>query len=173
MNILILGSGGREHTLAWKISQSNHCDNLFVGPGNAGTSKVAKNVDLSLSDFEQIGFFCENEKIDMVVVGPEAPLVDGIYDYFVGNDALSHIKVIGPSKQGAILEGSKAYAKKFMQKYEIPTARYAEFTLDNIEEGIQHIRNQEGQIVLKCDGLAAGKGVVILSLIHIPSPRDS
>jgi phosphoribosylamine--glycine ligase len=162
MNILILGSGGREHALAWKIKQSPLCDSLYVGPGNAGTFQLATNVDLSISDFKQIGEFCLNQDIKMMVVGPEAPLVEGIYDYFQSNGSLSHIHVIGPSKQGAVLEGSKAYAKKFMQKYNIPTAGYAEFTLENLEDGIAYIQNQKGPIVLKCDGLAAGKGVVIL-----------
>ena len=162
MNILILGSGGREHTLAWKISQSPKCDNLYVGPGNAGTSQLAKNVDLSISDFHQIGVFCLERNIEMLIVGPEAPLVEGIYDYFSETDSLKQIQVIGPSKQGAVLEGSKAYAKKFMQKYSIPTAGYAEFTLESLEDGIEYINKQKGNIVLKCDGLAAGKGVVIL-----------
>ncbi len=162
MNVLILGSGGREHTLAWKILQSPHCSSLFVGPGNAGTAAIANNVSLSLSDFNQIGDFCIKQSIEMLIVGPEAPLVDGIYDHFKTTDQLKNIKVIGPSKQGAILEGSKAYAKKFMFKNDIPTAGYAEFTKDTLEEGIAYIHNQKGPIVLKCDGLAAGKGVVIL-----------
>lgn len=162
MNILILGSGGREHTLAWKIKQSSHCEKLFVGPGNAGTEQLATNVNISLSDFNEIAQFCLKESIHMIVVGPEAPLVDGIYDYFSSDDKLNHILVVGPSKAGAILEGSKAYAKRFMQKYNIPTAGYAEFTKETKDKGIEFIQNQKGKIVLKCDGLAAGKGVVIL-----------
>ena len=162
MKILILGSGGREHALAWKIKKSDSCDELFVAPGNAGTSQVAVNVDLSISDFATIGEFCIDNDIEMLIVGPEAPLVDGIYDFFAEDAYLKHIMVIGPSAKGAVLEGSKAYAKRFMQKYKIPTAGYQEFTKASLEKGIQFINNQKGDIVLKCDGLAAGKGVVIL-----------
>ncbi len=162
MNILILGSGGREHALAWKMKQSAHCEQLYVAPGNAGTAQLAQNVALSLSDFEGIGQFCLDQHVHMLMVGPEAPLVDGIYDYFQSSDQLNHIQVIGPSKAGAKLEGSKAFAKKFMQRHQIPTAGYAEFTLETLDQGLDFIDQQSGPIVLKCDGLAAGKGVVIL-----------
>ena len=162
MNILILGSGGREHALAWKLAQSKNCDALFVAPGNAGTQQIAKNVDLDIFNFPQIGKYCLDNNVKMLIVGPEAPLVAGIYDHFQQDDKLLDIMVIGPSKQGAELEGSKAYAKKFMMRHEIPTAGYAEFTKENLEEGKRFIDGQKGPIVLKCDGLAAGKGVVIL-----------
>lgn len=162
MNLLLLGSGGREHAFAWKLTQSQHCKQLFVAPGNAGTAQIATNVALNPNDFESIGQFCIKQKIDMVIVGPEEPLVRGIYDYFLENNSLQHIPVIGPSKEGAQLEGSKAYAKKFMADYHIPTAAYQEFTLNNLEEGYQFIDQQATPIVLKADGLAAGKGVLIL-----------
>ena len=162
MNILILGSGGREHALAWKISDSEHCEKLFVAPGNAGTIDIAQNVDLDIFDFAAIGEFCISQHVTMIVVGPEAPLVEGIYDFFQNNEKYKSIKVLGPSKEGAQLEGSKAYAKKFMQRHHIPTAGYAEFTKENLQEGLDYIDNQQVPIVLKCDGLAAGKGVVIL-----------
>lgn len=162
MNILILGSGGREHALAWKIKQSPNCDELFVAPGNAGTMQLAKNIPLNILDFSEIASFCLENKIDMLIVGPEAPLVEGIYDFFQSSDDLVHIQVIGPSKNGAELEGSKAFAKKFMKRHNIPTAGYEEFTLENVKEGMDFIDSQTGPIVLKCDGLAAGKGVVIL-----------
>ncbi len=161
MNILILGSGGREHALAWKLKQSPSCGNLYVAPGNAGTKNVAENIQLSIANFPEIANFCLDNHIEMLVVGPEAPLVDGIYNFFQQKE-YAHIMVIGPSQEGAILEGSKAYAKKFMNKYSIPTAGYAEFNKETEADGIEFIKNQKGNIVLKCDGLAAGKGVVIL-----------
>lgn len=162
MHVLILGSGGREHALCWKIKQSPLCEDLFVAPGNAGTKKIARNVALNVNDFELISDFCLDNEIDIVIVGPEGPLVDGIYDFFSEDERLEHIAVVGPSEEGAQLEGSKAYAKKFMERYDIPTAGYAEFTLERLDEGNKHIDQSKTPIVLKCDGLAAGKGVVIL-----------
>ena len=162
MNILLLGSGGREHTFAWKMTQSDLCDQLFIAPGNAGTDSLGTNVQLSLSDFDGIGAFAQDNAIDMVVVGPEAPLVDGIVDFFSKKEALQHIHVIGPDKHAAQLEGSKAFAKAFMAKQHIPTASYLEVTSANLQEGLDHIDQQTPPIVLKADGLAAGKGVLIL-----------
>ncbi len=161
MNILLLGSGGREHTFAWKMSQSPLFDNLFIAPGNAGTQLHGTNVDISATDFPAIEEFCLENEIDMVVVGPEAPLVEGIYDYFVNHPALVSIPVIGPSIKGALLEGSKGYAKAFMERHDIPTAGYREFDASTMEEGIEYLQNQPTPIVLKADGLAAGKGVII------------
>jgi phosphoribosylamine--glycine ligase len=161
MNILLIGSGGREHTLAWKISQSSLCDKLFIAPGNAGTALCGSNLPISISDFEALAEACKTEKIDMIMVGPEDPLVKGIYDFFKNTKELEHIKVIGPSKEAAQLEGSKAFAKAFMQRHNIPTAAYREFTSDNYVEGVEYIRSQSLPIVLKADGLAAGKGVLI------------
>ncbi len=161
MNILIAGSGGREHALAWKIIQSPRCSNLFIAPGNAGTANVGTNVNISVTDFEALSSFCLQNKIDMLVVGPEEPLVKGIYDYFAGNPSLSHIMVIGPSQKGARLEGSKAYAKEFMRRNNVPTAGYREFDDTNYAEGLEYIKNHAVPIVLKADGLASGKGVII------------
>lgn len=161
MNILLIGSGGREHALAWKISQSNLCSNLYIAPGNAGTQNLGTNVAIAVSDFEKMETFCIQEQIDMVVVGPEEPLVKGIYDFFAGKPALSQIAVIGPSRQGAQLEGSKAFAKAFMMRHSIPTADYMEFDITNYEEGVRYIQAHPLPIVLKADGLAAGKGVLI------------
>ena len=166
MNILLVGGGGREHTLAWKMKQSPLCNLLFIAPGNAGTAQFGTNVAISINDFEALSNFCLKNKIDMLVVGPEEPLVKGIYDYFKINSATAHIQVIGPSKEAAQLEGSKAYAKSFMQRNNIPTAAYKEFSADNYEEGVEYIRNHTLPIVLKADGLAAGKGVIIC-LNHI------
>ncbi|HAS39603.1 MAG TPA: phosphoribosylamine--glycine ligase [Microscillaceae bacterium] len=161
MKILILGSGGREHAFAWKIDQSSHCDALFVAPGNAGTAQVATNVALGVNDFEAIAGFATEKKIDLILVGPEAPLVAGIADYFAADNDLKHIKIIGPNKQGAILEGSKDFSKNFMRKYNIPTAQSQTFTKDTLEEGLAYLATQNTPIVLKADGLAAGKGVII------------
>lgn len=161
MNILILGSGGREHALAWKISQSHHCNQLFIAPGNAGTLQFGTNVHLGITDFEAIKTFCIDNKIDVLVVGPEEPLVKGIYDFMEAAKDVWKGFVVGPSAAAAQLEGSKAFSKKFMQRHNIPTAAYAEFTKDNFEEGKQYIANHSLPIVLKADGLAAGKGVVI------------
>jgi phosphoribosylamine---glycine ligase len=162
MNFLVIGSGGREHTLAWKIKQSNICDNLFIAPGNGGTGNVGVNVPIKETDFDALAAFSLENKIDIIVVGPEAPLVTGIYDYFTSNEKLKHIHVIGPSAKGAMMEGSKAFAKEFMIKYNIPTAAYKEFSKANLEEGLTFIEANEPPFVLKADGLAAGKGVVIL-----------
>jgi phosphoribosylamine--glycine ligase len=161
MRILLLGSGGREHALAWKLSQSVWTNPLFIAPGNPGTAQCGVNVDLDLSDFDSIAKFCIYEKIDILIVGPEEPLVNGLYDYFKSREDLEKIHFIGPSKQGAQLEGSKAFAKAFMKRHNIPTAEYREFTLDNYEEGIKYLEQHSLPIVLKADGLAAGKGVVI------------
>lgn len=165
MNVLILGSGGREHTLAWKISQSPLLDKLYVAPGNAGTAAIAANVDLALTDFESLGSFCLNNNIKMLVVGPEAPLVAGVADYFEANDTLSAIKVIGPKKSGAMLEGSKDFSKNFMVKHQIPTAASQTFTKDSYEEGLRYLETQTAPYVLKADGLAAGKGVIIATTL--------
>ena len=161
MNILLLGSGGREHAFAWKMSQSPICKKLFIAPGNAGTSQFGENVALGVNDFAAIEQFVLAQKIDMVVVGPEDPLVNGIYDYFIASPTLNKIPVIGPSKTGALLEGSKAFAKLFMVKHGIPTASYQEFSAHNLEAGLDYIDLQTPPIVLKADGLAAGKGVLI------------
>ena len=161
MNILLLGSGGREHAFAWKLSQSSRCSKLFIAPGNAGTSLCGTNVDMAVTDFSSIKQFCVDQTIEMVVVGPEEPLVKGIYDYFKNDSSIQHIPVIGPSKAGANLEGSKAFAKAFMQRHKIPSAAYKEFDADNYEEGISYLQSHTLPIVLKADGLAAGKGVII------------
>jgi phosphoribosylamine--glycine ligase len=166
MNILLIGSGGREHALAWKIAQSKHCSQLYIAPGNAGTSQCGINVSISVTDFEAIKRFCSEQQIEMIVVGPEEPLVKGIYDYFEITEPSpkggeGRMRMIGPSAKGAQLEGSKAFSKKFMQRHNIPTAAYAEFTHSNFEEGKKYIAQHSLPIVLKADGLAAGKGVVI------------
>ena len=161
MNILLLGSGGREHALAWKICQSRLCSKLFIAPGNAGTLRCGTNVDISPTDFEKIKTHCTKEKIDMVIVGPEEPLVKGIVDFFAGDPSIKDIPVIGPSANASQLEGSKAYSKKFMQRNNIPTAAYREFDLDNYAEGPEYLKDHSLPIVLKADGLAAGKGVII------------
>ena len=161
MKILLLGSGGREHALAWKLTQSPHCSALYIAPGNAGTPKCGVNIDLSPLDFEGIRKFCAAEGIGMVVVGPEEPLVKGIVDFLAADPALRSIPVIGPSAAGARLEGSKAFSKKFMNRHGIPTATYREFDHNSFAEGITYLQQQPLPIVLKADGLAAGKGVVI------------
>lgn len=161
MNILILGSGGREHAFAWKIAQSSHCEKLYVAPGNAGTAQVATNVAMAVNDFDTIATFALDKDIDLVLVGPEAPLVEGIKNYFTDTPKLQHIKVIGPDKQGAMLEGSKDFSKNFMQKYGIPTAQSQTFTQATLNEGLAYLETQSLPIVLKADGLAAGKGVII------------
>jgi phosphoribosylamine---glycine ligase len=161
MNVLILGSGGREHAIAWKLAQSSNLQKLFIAPGNAGTHQFGKNVDLSMSDFAGIGNFCLENDIYIIVVGPEQPLVDGIHDFFAAQPAYSKIKIIGPKKQGAQLEGSKEFAKKFMAKYNIPTAKYASFTKETIKDGYGYLELMKPPYVLKADGLAGGKGVVI------------
>lgn len=162
MNILLLGSGGREHAIAWKIAQSNKVEKLFIAPGNAGTAEVGTNVNIKADDFAAIRDFVLANQINMVVVGPEDPLVKGIYDYFKQDPALAAIPVIGPSKEGARLEGSKDFAKAFMQRHQIPTARYKSITADNLEEGFAFLESLKAPYVLKADGLAAGKGVLII-----------
>ena len=162
MKILLLGSGGREHALAWKIAQSEKCEKLFIAPGNAGTSDVGENVAMKADDFEAIKTFCVEQHIDMVVVGPEDPLVKGIYDNLKTDERTKHIPVIGPSKQGAVLEGSKDFAKAFMLRHNIPTARYATFDGEHLEDGLAFLETLEAPYVLKADGLCAGKGVLIL-----------
>ena len=161
MNILLLGSGGREHAFAWKIAKSKRCTRLYIAPGNAGTSACGQNVALNPLDFGAVGKFCLDNRIDMLVVGPEEPLVRGIWDYFQEQETLRHIPVIGPSKAGAVLEGSKAWSKQFMQRHKIPTAGYREFSGAELETGLQYLAAQPLPIVVKADGLAAGKGVVI------------
>ena len=162
MNILLLGSGGREHALAWKISQSKKTDKLFIAPGNAGTSQFGDNVELNISNFSEIKKFATENNVEIIVVGPEQPLVDGIADYFMESTSSNKISVIGPVKAGAILEGSKDYAKEFMSKYSIPTASYKSFSKLNIREGKAFLEELNSPYVLKADGLAAGKGVLIL-----------
>lgn len=166
MKILLLGSGGREHALAWKMLQSPSCDKLFVAPGNAGTAGIASNVNINPLDFESIKAFVHQEDINMVVVGPEDPLVKGIYDYFKKDEALKDIPVIGPSKVGAQLEGSKEFAKQFLIKNNIPTAAYDSFTKETVEQGCQFLTTLQPPYVLKADGLAAGKGVLILESLE-------
>jgi phosphoribosylamine---glycine ligase len=161
MNILLLGGGGREHALAWKISQSNICKALFIGPGNAGTSAFGTNLLLDPVNFPEVGKACLDHGIDMVVVGPEEPLVKGIVDYFISEKKLSHIPVIGPSASAARLEGSKAFSKQFMKRHGIPTAAYKEFDADHFNEGSEYVKTHSLPVVLKADGLAAGKGVLI------------
>ena len=161
MRILILGSGGREHALAWKISQSPLCDSLFIAPGNAGTANCGTNLSIGLGDFAGIKKACIDKKIDLVIVGPEEPLVKGITDFLISDPALKNLDVIGPDKNGAQLEGSKAFAKAFMIEHNIPTASYREFSLDNYQEGVDYLKDHKLPIVMKADGLAAGKGVVI------------
>ena len=161
MNILLLGAGGREHAFARKISQSKHCNHLYIAPGNPGTAQFGENLAISVNDFEKLGAFCVDKQIEMLVVGPEDPLVNGVYDFFKSDEKLKNIIVVGPSKVGAQLEGSKAFAKAFMSRHNIPTASYREFNSQNYLEGIDYLKNQSLPIVLKADGLAAGKGVVI------------
>ena len=166
MRILLLGSGGREHALAWKISQSSKLEKLYIAPGNAGTANVGENVNIKANDFEDIKSFCLEKQIQMVVVGPEDPLVKGIYDFFKEDELLKSIPVIGPSKQGAVLEGSKDFAKAFMQRHGIPTAAYQTFTSETLAEGKAFLRTLKAPYVLKADGLCAGKGVLILPTLE-------
>lgn len=166
MNILILGSGGREHALAWHMQDSKNLNNLYIAPGNAGTALVGTNVDISPTDFVALKDFALANSIDMIVVGPEVPLVQGVYDYFKNDEATKHISVIGPSKVGAQLEGSKDFAKDFMNRHNIPTARHKTITPNNLEEGYQFLESLSAPYVLKADGLAAGKGVLIINNIE-------
>jgi len=166
MKILLLGSGGREHALAWKIAQSPKIEKLYIAPGNAGTSNAGENVAIKADDFEAIKAFVVENDINMVVVGPEDPLVKGVYDFFKNDASLKDIPVIGPSKAGAVLEGSKEFAKGFMQRHHIPTAGYKTITADNLEEGYAFLETLEAPYVLKADGLCAGKGVLILPTLE-------
>ncbi len=161
MNILLIGSGGREHALAWKIAQSYHCDQLYIAPGNPGTASIGTNLSIAIDDFEGMKQAAIAHQIDMMIVGPEEPLVKGVFDFFANDPATQSINVIGPSAAAAQLEGSKAFSKHFMQRHQIPTAGYAEFTIDNYEDGKKYITTHSLPIVLKADGLAAGKGVII------------
>lgn len=166
MKLLLLGSGGREHALAWKIAQSEKIEKLYIAPGNAGTASVGENVDIKADDFDRIGQFVVENQVDMVVVGPEDPLVKGIYDYFQERDELRAVPVIGPSKAGAVLEGSKDFAKGFMQRHHIPTAAYATFDGEHVEEGCRFLETLQPPYVLKADGLCAGKGVLIVPTLE-------
>ncbi|WCO01631.1 phosphoribosylamine--glycine ligase [Psychroserpens ponticola] len=163
MNILILGSGGREHTFAWKIAQSSLCNSLYVAPGNSGTNSIAQNLDIKVTDFQAIKTTVLAHQIDMVVVGPEDPLVQGIHDFFLNDTQLKHVAVIGPQKAAAELEGSKEFAKEFLYRHNIPTAAYQSFDASNVEEGYTFLDTLNPPYVLKADGLAAGKGVLILN----------
>ena len=167
MNVLLIGSGGREHALAWKISQSSLCEQLFILPGNAGTELIGQNIDISVSDFEGIKNIVLNNNISMVVVGPEKPLVDGIYDFFISDSKLKNVTVIGPSRAGAMLEGSKDFSKEFMLKNSIPTAKHSTFTKENISDAYEFLETLSPPYVLKADGLAAGKGVLILENLEL------
>lgn len=166
MKILLLGSGGREHALAWKIAQSEKCDRLFIAPGNAGTGQVGENVAMGVNDFERIKTFVADQAIDMVVVGPEDPLVRGIYDELRADSRTAHVPVIGPSRQGAVLEGSKDFAKAFMKRHHIPTARYETFDGTTLDGGMRFLETLQPPYVLKADGLAAGKGVLIVPTLE-------
>ena len=166
MKLLLIGAGGREHALAWKIVQSPQCDKLYIAPGNAGTKNCGENVPISVNDFEKLKASCADNQIDMVVVGPEDPLVNGIYDNFKADARTKNIPVIGPSKAGAMLEGSKDFAKAFMQRHSIPTAKYKTISKTNLEEGLQFLSELQAPYVLKADGLCAGKGVLILPTLE-------
>ncbi|MEO0553271.1 MAG: phosphoribosylamine--glycine ligase [Bacteroidota bacterium] len=166
MNILVIGSGGREYTLTWKISQSLHCERLFVAPGNAGTDLIAENVEIDVNDFKQLGNFAAENDVELVVVGPEDPLVNGIRDYFQADDRLKEIALVGPGQDGAQLEGSKDFSKVFMQKNGIPTATSRTFTSETITDGLEYLAGCNMPIVLKADGLAAGKGVIIAETLE-------
>ena len=166
MKILLLGSGGREHALAWKIAQSEKCEKLYIAPGNAGTGNCGENVDMKADDFEAIKTFCVEKGVNMVVVGPEDPLVKGVYDNLKADPRTNNIPVIGPSKAGAVLEGSKDFAKRFMRRHNIPTARYQTFNGEHLAEGLKFLETLEAPYVLKADGLCAGKGVLILPTLE-------
>ena len=166
MKVLLLGSGGREHALAWKIAQSDKCEKLFIAPGNAGTAEVGENVAIKADDFESLKQFCVDNGVDMVVVGPEDPLVKGVYDDFRDDERTRHIPVIGPSKAGAVLEGSKDFAKRFMMRHNIPTAKYETFDGTTLDEGLKFLETLQAPYVLKADGLCAGKGVLIVPTLE-------
>ena len=163
MTILILGSGGREHTFAWKINQSSLCEKIYAAPGNSGTAKIAENVNIGVTDFEAIKELVLDKNINMVVVGPEDPLVQGVHDFFLNDEQLKDVAVIGPEKAAAELEGSKEFAKEFMFRHNIPTAAYQSFNASNVQEGYAFLETLSPPYVLKADGLAAGKGVLILN----------
>jgi phosphoribosylamine--glycine ligase len=163
MNILLVGSGGREHAMAWKIKQSEKVNQLFIAPGNAGTATVGENIPVGVSDFEGLKKVALEKAIDLVVVGPEVPLVEGLHDFFLADNELKNIKVVGPQKAGAMLEGSKDFSKEFMERHHIPTAKYKTVTAENLEEGIAFLKTMQSPYVLKADGLAAGKGVLIIA----------
>ena len=162
MKLLLLGSGGREHAMAWKIAQSPKVEKLYIAPGNAGTAAVGENLNIKATDFEALKEFALSNQVDMIVVGPEDPLVKGIYNFFQGNEETKHIAIIGPTQEGATLEGSKEFAKEFMERHNIPTARYKSVTNENLQEGLDFLASLEAPYVLKADGLCAGKGVLIL-----------
>ena len=162
MNVLVLGSGGREHAISWKLAQSPKLSKLYIAPGNAGTKEVGENVNVGVNDFEGIKQLVLSKDINLVIVGPEDPLVNGVVDFFLNDDAIKHIPVIGPQAEAAQLEGSKEFSKRFMQRNNVPTAGYESFTKDTLEEGKKYLETQKPPYVLKADGLAAGKGVVIL-----------
>lgn len=166
MNVLVIGSGGREHAFAWKIAQSKKLENLYIAPGNAGTALCGTNVDIKVNDFEAIKKLVWEKGIDLVVVGPEDPLVNGIHDFFLNDDVLKDVAVIGPKKDGAVIEGSKDFSKRLMEKYGVPTARYKSFTKANLEDGYAFLETLKPPYVLKADGLAAGKGVLILNDVN-------
>ena len=166
MKVLLLGSGGREHALAWKIAQSDKCTKLFIASGNAGTAAVGENVAIKADDFEALKQFCVDNSVDMVVVGPEDPLVKGVYDEFHDDERTRNIPVIGPSKAGAVLEGSKDFAKRFMKRHNIPTAKYETFDGTTLEEGLKFLETLKAPYVLKADGLCAGKGVLIVPTLE-------
>lgn len=166
MKVLLLGSGGREHALAWKIAQSDKCEKLFIAPGNAGTAAVGENVAIKADDFEALKLFCVENEVDTVVVGPEDPLVKGVYDDFRDDERTKNIPVIGPSKAGAVLEGSKDFAKRFMMRHNIPTAKYETFDGTTLEEGLKFLETLKAPYVLKADGLCAGKGVLIVPTLE-------
>ncbi len=166
MNVLIVGSGGREHAFAWKLKQSSKINRLFVAPGNAGTATIAQNVSIAVNDFKALGDFSVQNSIDYIIVGPEVPLVEGIVDYFTTHQQLSHIHVIGPDKRGAALEGSKDFSKAFMEKYGIPTGKALTISSDNLDEGLAYLETKPSPYVLKADGLAAGKGVIITESVE-------
>ena len=166
MKILLLGGGGREHALAWKIAQSEKVEKLFIAPGNAGTSNCGENVAIGVNEFDKLKDFAVENGVDMVVVGPEDPLVKGVYDDFKNDERTKNIPVIGPSKAGAVLEGSKDFAKQFMKRHNIPTAKYETFDGTTIEEGLKFLETLKAPYVLKADGLCAGKGVLILPTLE-------
>ena len=165
MNILVLGSGGREHAFTWKLSQSPYCKNLYVAPGNSGTASIANNLPINATDFKAIEKAVITYEIDMLVVGPEDPLVQGIHDFFLNNESIKHVPVIGPQKVSAQLEGSKEFAKEFLTRHDIPTAAYQSFSQENLDEGYAFLEQLKPPYVLKADGLAAGKGVLIIEAI--------